>query len=64
MHPFSLNNDEINLVSGARIVYTTLALGEEGGLPLPADSTAAVGEAAGTYTTMALGEEGGLPPVY
>lgn len=67
MHPFSLNDDEIKQVSGAGHVtiktgedggpYTTLALGEEGGLP-PADQTLK----GGVYTTLALGEEGGLPP--
>lgn len=63
MHPFSLNNDEINLVSGAQVVYTTLAIGEEGGLP-PVDSGLPTGQIDAQYTTMALGEEGGLPPTY
>jgi hypothetical protein len=57
MHPFSLNNDEIELVSGGRDVYTTLALGEEGGLPPPADVRVEP-----LPTTLALGEEGGFPP--
>ncbi len=59
MHPFSLNDKQLDLVNGGGIVVvfppeltpidlpkTTLALGEEGGWE----------------TTLALGEEGGFDP--
>ncbi len=69
MHPFSLNEEELNQVSGGRTSpstkvgedggpYTTMAIGEEGGAP-PLESAAK----GGVYTTLAIGEEGGLPPV-
>ncbi len=83
-HPFALNNaelasakdsvrelnaEDINAVSGAcGPIYTTMALGEEGGdyttMAVGEEggdtpTTMAIGEEGGDYTTMAIGEEGG-----
>ncbi|AUS99897.1 hypothetical protein CLI64_05560 [Nostoc sp. CENA543] len=70
-HPFDLNiadlealnletqeltDEEADQVTGGlKPIFTTLALGEEGGDA----TTLALGEEGGDFTTLALGEEGG-----
>ncbi|MDC8756782.1 hypothetical protein [Janthinobacterium fluminis] len=62
MHPFSLNVEQIEQVSGGYKATqiddnTTLAIGEEGGGP----TTLALGEEGGHPPTLKFGEIGGLP---
>ncbi|MBD2776981.1 hypothetical protein [Iningainema tapete] len=50
-----ITDEQANKVVGGESVYTTLAVGEEGGDA----TTLALGEEGGYKTTLALGEEGG-----
>ncbi|MDC8756784.1 hypothetical protein [Janthinobacterium fluminis] len=60
MHPFSLNAEQIQQVSGGVVLHTVHLIGndgEGGGVP-PVYLTGG-----GKHTTLAIGEEGGQPPV-
>lgn len=61
MHPFSLNTEELEQVSGGTLGGGVVSnLMKEGGLIDPISVPA---KEDGHETTQALGEEGGLPPV-
>ncbi|MYN03413.1 hypothetical protein GTP41_15055 [Pseudoduganella sp. DS3] len=61
MHPFSLNTEEIEQVSGGALHDGLSNLLLEGG---QIDPISVPAKEDGRETTLALGEEGGLPPEY